>query len=108
MLQDGTEVISATGNDAALTLTIPKEKLIAGQNTFTIKSVSSYCSTSTYEQTVTFLVDAIPALPVVENGKRCREGVVTLVAKGSPSENYNWYENETDVNPIADEHSSDI
>ncbi|HMG94169.1 MAG TPA: T9SS type A sorting domain-containing protein [Chryseolinea sp.] len=105
MLEDGTEVTSATGNDVDLTLTIPAEKLIAGQNTFTIKSVNAYCSTSTYEQTVTFLVDAIPGLPVVEDTKRCQEGVVTLVATGSPSKIYNWYEDEADVDPIPAEHS---
>jgi len=105
MLSDGTEVASSIGNGADLKLTIPTEKLISGENMLTIRSVSSYCSTSTYEQTVTFLADPIPGPPVVEDTKRCRDGVVTLVATGSPSKNYNWYENDTDLNPIAGEHS---
>jgi hypothetical protein len=105
VLSDGTDVASAIGNGSDLKLTIPADKLTAGQNILTIRSVSAYCSTSTYEQTVTFLADPIPGLPVVEDTKRCRDGVVTLVATGSPSKNYNWYENDTDVNPIVGEHS---
>lgn len=105
-LTDGTEIASATGNDADVILTIPKNNLTAGQNTLIVKSRSLYCSTSTYEQNVTFLVDAIPALPVVIDGKRCHSGTVTLLAKGSSNGIYNWYESEIDANPIDGAHDS--
>lgn len=106
LLSDSSVLNSAYGNGSVLALTIPRENLIAGQNTYTILATSSYCSLLTSEKAITFTVHQLPSAPVAENGKVCREGVITLKATGSSTGNYNWYESESDQVAIVDQHSS--
>ncbi len=52
-------------------------------------------------------IDPTLLISSTTNGTSCKEGAVTISAEGTPSGgSYRWYENETDLFPIAGQNSS--
>src|SRR5690606_11446540 len=91
-----------TGN---ITLSIPDSSLTVGLNQITL-SAYNYCSSLPMANSVT--IDHDMQYKVTSSDvSECEGSPITLQASGAPENgSYNWYEEETSVDPIEAEHGA--
>lgn len=102
LVQDGEAFGEAMqGNGGELSLTVPAERLLSSENTFSILAKKGECMEATLDHQVHINPESMYNISGVEDGNTCGAGSVTLTASGAPENgSYNWYSSAESRLPI--------
>ena len=106
--KDGETIVNEVSDGSDLSLFIPSNNIVEGQNQFDVLLKNGDCSSVLLNGEVTFNYNGIIEVNSVEDGKNCGPGRVLLSASGAEGNSYyNWYESIDSEQPITGENGND-
>ena len=97
-------IYSIPGNGNSISAILPAE-IIESKDVITIELESAICDAQLFQQELSLDRQLLPNIEKVIDGHSCTASEVVLIAEASSfmdaSIQYNWYENESDQNPLA-------
>ena len=104
--QDGTTIGPVAGNDGAIAITIPSNRLVAGGNMLEVHASYAHCQTDNHTN-VNVQVVNVYKITSVKAAQRCDAGSLTLEAYVTSDDGtYRWYDAEFAATPISAQSSS--